>query len=221
MFIRHFFQINSKWLCPQWTCRGQYERVFAVYNIAAAVECTTHGHIVAYINCFFFPMCTWKKYVPQRSLKTVTSITLTTKQWISWIMIATSEFLSFFLSFSLAQCRTHTAILHWQRLMLRAGWFVQAWQNHAGEQQGHRGIFSRIPTSSSQNLLIYAHATLRLKMLFHSDKEYRAWVDVVERCTVSFRGLELSPTPLMHAGPRTRMQVWRLIATRCLYSQLC
>lgn len=140
VFIRHLFQIDSKWLCPQWTCNGQYKRVFAVQNIAAAVECTTYGHIVACIN-FFLPMCTWKKYVPQRSLKTVTSITLTTKQWISCIMIATSKFLSFFLSFSLAQCRTHTAILHWQRLMLRAGWFVQAWQNHAGEQQGHRRFF--------------------------------------------------------------------------------
>lgn len=73
---------------------------------------------------------------PQRSLKTLTSVTLTTKQWIRWIKTATSKVFFFFFS-CLCGC---TAIWHWQQLMLRHEWFVQAWQNFAGRQQGHRGF---------------------------------------------------------------------------------
>lgn len=79
----------------------------------------------------------------------------------------------------------------------------------------------RIMTNFCWNFLIYVHATVRLETPSCSDKDCCVWVAVVERRMVSFRGLELSPALLMHAGPRTRMQVWRLIATRCFYSQLC
>lgn len=70
--------------------------------------------------------------IPQRSLKIVTSVALTTKQWIRCIKIAATEML--FLPPHLLDCHARTAILHWLLLMLRPEWLVQAWHNRAGNK---------------------------------------------------------------------------------------
>lgn len=177
----------------------------------------THCCLHSFIYLIIFPMCTWTKYIPQKSLKTVTLYNLDYKagDQLDKDCYLQVSFL-FFLSHSQWVLRTHSnlalAAVNVESWMICSRLAEPCWVTTRSQRNFFRRI---IMTSFCWNFLIYAHATVSLC----SDKEYRAWVAIVERH--SFRGLELSPAPLMHAGPRTRLQVWRLIATRCLYSQLC